>query len=79
MKKFFGINENHYVFEWTDITTLGTILNVALVLCGYWWAPIIGIGNAILNIILCIKNHSHINLYVMNMALIILNGYFLTL
>lgn len=35
MKAFFGIETNKYIFEWSDITTALTILNVMLVLAGF--------------------------------------------
>ena len=79
MKNFFGITENKYKFEWMDIFTILTILNVTLVLLGFWWAPIIGIVSCFLNILLNIKNRAHINAYIMQVALLILNSYFLTL
>lgn len=80
MKKFFGIEKNHYVFEIADLFTLITILNVTLVLCGLWFAPIIGI----INCVLCILNNIrvkgvHINSYVTSISFIVLNIYFLTL
>ena len=79
VKNFFGIESNKYVFEWADVTTLLTILNVALVLCGFWWAPMVGIANCIIGIILNVKFRSHLNMYCMQIALIVLNSYFLTL
>lgn len=79
MKKFFKIESNKYIFEWADICTFLTIVNVALVLLGYWFAPIIGIINAVLGIALNIYFKSHINSYLTMIALIILNCYFLTL
>lgn len=79
MKKFFGIKSNKYIFEWGDISTALTVLNVVLVLMGVYFAPIIGIFNCILGLILNVKNNSHINMYVMQIALIVLNCYFLTL
>lgn len=79
IKKFFGITESKYVFEWADLSTLLTIINVALVLCGWCYAPIFGIINSVLSIILNIKFNAHINMYVMQFALLVLNFYFLTL
>lgn len=79
MKKFFSITEEKYVFEWMDIFTILTILNVSFVLLGFWWAPIIGIVSCFLNVLLNIKNHAHVNTYIMQIALLILNSYFLTL
>lgn len=79
MKKFFGIESDKYVFEWADVTTSLTILNVILVLVGIAWAPLIGILNCLLGLFLNIKFKTHLNMYVMQMALIVLNVYFLTL
>lgn len=79
IKKFFGITESKYVFEWADVSTLLTIINVTLVLCGWYYAPIFGIINSVLSIILNIKFNAHINMYVMQFALLVLNFYFLTL
>ena len=79
LKEFFSIKENSYKFEMTDLTTLVTILNVAFILMGFWWAPILGIVNCGICIVLNILNHAHISIYVTQIALIILNIYFLTL
>lgn len=79
IKNFFSINENKYKFEIVDILSLLTVLNVALILVGWKLAPMIGIINCIISIIINIKNRTHINTYVMQIALIILNIYFLTL
>lgn len=79
IKKFFGIEEEKYVFEWSDVSTLLTILNVTFILLGYTWAPWLGVVNCCLGILLNIRYRNHINMYVMQFALIILNAYFLTL
>ena len=79
MKKFFNITKDKYEFEMADLTTLITILNVAFILMGFWWAPILGIANCVICIGLNIVNHMHINMYITQVALIILNAYFLTL
>jgi hypothetical protein len=78
MKKFFGI-ETAYRFEVMDLFALLTIFNVAFILMGFWWAPIIGLANCGLSILNNIKNRYHINGYIMQVALIVLNIYFLTL
>ena len=77
IKKFFGIENEKYLFEWEDLTSLLTVLNVALVIAGFYWAPWIGIINSSLGILLNVKFKSHLNMYVMQIALIILNAYFL--
>ena len=79
MKKFFVIKTERYEFEMSDLTTLITILNVAFILMGFWWAPILGIVNCGICIILNIINHMHINVYITQIALIVLNVYFLTM
>lgn len=78
MKKFFGI-ETKYTFEANDIVALFTIANVVLVIMGFWWAPCVGLANCLIGIGLNIKNRVHINLYIMQIAFIVLNIYFLTL
>lgn len=77
IKKFFSITENKYQFEIFDILSILTVLNVALILVGWTPAPAIGIINCIISIIVNIKNKAHINTYIMQVALIILNIYFL--
>ena len=79
MKKFFGIKENHYVFEWADFTTVLTIFNVLFIIMGFAWAPWFGVVNCVLGLILNVKYRSHINMYVMQMTLLILNLFFLGL
>ncbi len=77
MKNFFRIEEKKYIFEWSDISALLTILFVALVVLGYSWAPIFGLVNCALGIFLNIKNKAHLNAYITQITLIILNIYFL--
>ena len=79
MKKFFDITENKYTPEWADLSALLTIANVTLIICGVWWAPWLGIVNCGLALILGSLNHAHINTWAMQIALIVLNCYFLTL
>lgn len=76
MKKFFDIKEDKYVFEISDLTALITILNVLFIVMGFWWAPILGLVNCTINLIVAFKNHLHINLYIMQVAFIVLNVYF---
>ena len=77
MKKFFNITENEYQFEIMDIITLLTILNVAFIIYGFWFAPIFGLCACVVSIVTMIRNRNHINNYVMQIALIILNVFFL--
>ena len=78
MKKFFGIEEAFRI-EAMDIFTIITILNVTFILMGFWWAPILGLVNCVANIAYGVKHRVHINMYIMQIALIVLNVYFLTL
>lgn len=79
MKKFFSIEQNTYTFEWYDLTALITIFNVLFVVTGYHWAPMLGLLNCSICIVLNIMSRAHINAYLTQVALIILNSYFLTL
>ena len=79
MRDFFSIKEEYYRFEIYDLTAILTILNVVFVLMGYWWAPIFGLVNCAICLIMNVINKLHINAYLTQMALIILNIYFLTL
>lgn len=76
MRKFFGI-ETTYQFEIMDIITLLTILNVTFIIGGFWFAPIFGLCACVVSIVTMIRNRNHINNYVMQIALIILNVFFL--
>lgn len=78
MKEFFGIKEK-FRFEIADLFALITLLNVTFVLMGFWWAPILGLVNCGLITILNCKIHAHINAHLTQIALIVLNCYFLTL
>ena len=78
MKAFFRI-ETTYKFEIMDLFTLITILNVTFILMGFWWAPVLGLVNCVANIVVNVKTRAHINAYMMQIALIVLNVYFLTL
>lgn len=78
MKEFFGIT-NKYKFEITDLSAILTVLNVTFILGGFWWAPLFGLVNCCLVLVINIKNHVHLNMYIIQIALIILNIYFLTL
>lgn len=78
VKEFFGIKES-YKFEIYDLTAIITFLNVAFILLGYWWAPILGLINCVICIGVQAINHMHINGYITQVSLIILNLYFLNL
>ena len=79
IKKFFSIETEKYQFEIYDFTTIVTALNVTFILFGFWWAPMLGIANCLLFVALNVKTHAHVNAYISQLALIILNTYFLTL
>ena len=79
MREFFSIEEKEYKFEIWDLTALITILNVAFILMGFWWAPILGLVNCVICLVMNVINKVHINNYVTQVALIILNIYFLTM
>ncbi len=77
-KNFFRI-ETKYRFEVADLSAILTVLNVALILIGIHWAPLLGIGNCIISLIVNIKERLHINMYVIQISLVVLNLYFLSL
>ena len=77
LKEFFGITEESYQFEIFDLTTVLTVLNVALIFAGVHWAPVLGIVNCIIILGLGIRTRAHINSYITQIALIALNFYFL--
>jgi hypothetical protein len=79
MKSFFSIKETKYRFEISDLMALITIFNVTLIVMGVWWASLLGILNCIIAIVVGVQNSVHINYYITQLALIILNIYFLTL
>ena len=63
--------------EWNDLTALLTVLNVGLIVGGVWWAPVVGLINCGLSIGLNIKERTHLNLFIIQIALIVLNIFFL--
>ena len=77
MKEFFSITENHYQFNIFDVTALFTILNVAFSMLGYWFATLFGLINCGICLITNVKNKAMINSYITQIALIILNLYFM--
>lgn len=77
IKAFFGIAESGYKFEIYDITTALTVLNVTLIFAGISFAPLFGIANCLIFLVLQIKNRAHINNYVTQLMLIALNVYFM--
>ena len=79
MREFLTIEEKEYKFEIWDLTALITILNVAFILMGFWWAPILGLVNCAICLVMNVINKVHINNYITQVALIVLNIYFLTM
>ena len=79
MREFFSIEEKEYKFEIWDLTALITILNVAFILMGFWWAPILGLVNCAICLVMNVINKVYINNYITQVALIVLNIYFLTM
>lgn len=77
-KKFFRV-ETKYRFEVADLSAILTVLNVTLILIGIRWAPVLGIVNCVISLVVNVKNRLHLNLYVIQFSLIVLNIYFLTL
>ena len=77
MKQFFSITESNYQFSIFDVTALFTILNVIFIILGYWFAPLFGLVNCGICLIMNVKNKAMINSYITQIALIILNLYFM--
>lgn len=77
IKNFFSITESNYKFNIYDLTSLITVLNVTFIVMGFWWAPLLGLLNCAICIVVNIRNHAYINSYITQVALIILNVYFL--
>lgn len=76
MKEFFSI-EKPFSFQISDLTAAITVANVALIIMGFWWAPFFGLVNCGIFFVLNIINHSYINAYVTQIALVVLNIYFM--
>lgn len=77
MKKFFGI-ESTYKFERMDLASLMMVVNVVSIIFLNKGAYI-GLPVAITGLAWDIKDKCHINAYIMRIATIVLNIYFLTL
>jgi hypothetical protein len=77
MRKFFSIETTDYQFEIWDITSLLTVLNVVLIIAGWYFAPVFGLANCFLCLVINIKSRAHINSYATQLMLVILNIYFL--
>ena len=78
MKKFFNITENKYQFQLTDLVALFTIVNVALIMAGcFVIASIFGLINCVISFYVLVKSRGYINGYIIQIALLALNIYFL--
>ena len=78
IKKFFKI-ETAYQFEWNDLRTAITVLNVILIMKFGLTVAWFGLAVALLGIIKEMTGNRHINCLVSYLATIALNVYFITL
>lgn len=78
IKKFFKI-ETAYRFEWNDLRTLITVLNVILIMKFGLTVAWFGLIIAVLGIVKEMTGNRHINCLVSYLATIALNVYFITL
>lgn len=76
LKKFFQI-EKTYSFEGADIRALTTLLNVIGVITIGLAASWIGLIVALYDLIQDFKKGTHVNIFIIHISLLILNGYFL--
>jgi hypothetical protein len=78
VKKFFNI-EHSYKFEWNDLRTVLTVINVLLIIifgvAGSWF----GLAISLFGIVKELTGNRHINCLVSYVATIVLNIYFITL
>lgn len=78
IKKFFNI-EHSYRFEWNDLRTVLTVINVLLIIifgvAGSWF----GLAISLFGIVKELTGNRHINCLVSYVATIVLNIYFITL
>ena len=78
IKKFFKI-ETAYKFEWNDLRTAITVLNVILIMKFGLTVAWFGLAVALLGIVKEMTGNRHINCLVSYIATIALNLYFITL
>lgn len=78
IKKFFNI-KTAYKFEWNDLRTLITVINVILIMKYGLSIAWFGLAVAILGMIKELTGNRHINCLVSYLATIALNTYFITL
>lgn len=67
-----------YEFDYYDIATFLTLMNVSCALGRWHYAPIIGIINALFCLFIGLKHKAHFNVYLTQVLLIVLNIYFLS-
>lgn len=77
IKKFFNIEQDSYNFDIYDLTALFTVLNVILIIAGFHFASAFGLVNCFICLAMSIYNHAFLNTYVTQIALIVLNIFFL--
>lgn len=72
------IQEKKYIFDYADITTLAVVVAVALTICGFaFLGTLVFIINCIASLILTCFYTKRFNLLILNMALLVLNVYFI--
>ena len=78
LRKFFNI-ETSYQFEWNDLRTILTVINVFLIIAFGVAGPWFGLAVAVFGIVKELVGNRHINCLVSYIATIILNIYFITI
>ena len=78
IKKFFNI-KTAYKFEWNDLRTLITVINVILIMKYGLSIAWFGLAVAILGMVKELTGNRHVNCLVSYLATIALNTYFITL
>jgi len=78
IKKFFNI-QTAYKFEWNDLRTLITVINVILIMKYGLSIAWFGLAVAILGMVKELTGNRHVNCLVSYLATIALNTYFITL
>ena len=78
IKKIFNI-KTAYKFEWNDLRTLTTVINVILIMRYGLSIAWFGLAVAILGMVKELTDNRHINCLVAYLATIALNVYFITL
>jgi hypothetical protein len=72
------IQEKKYIFDYADITTLAVVVGVVLTICGFpLVAGVVFVVNSVAGVVLSCKYTKRINLVVLNIALLVLNIFYL--